>query len=139
MKIERKHDEEHRLEAAIAHLASSKKLKEQADALVKDAELKVVDLMHKMREKSYISTVGELQFKATVVHAERIKVDGEGLKATLGTRKFNTVADYKVSQSKLTKAIEDGKIDQEVVAPFLTVQETKPYIRLTEAQEEETD
>jgi hypothetical protein len=139
MKIERTHDEEHRLEAAIAHLAIAKKTKEQADEMVKSAELKVIELMHKTREKSHITTVGELHFKATVVHAERIKVDGEGLKATLGTRKFNTVADYKVSQSKLTKAIEDGKIDQEVVAPFLTVQETKPYIRLTEAQEEEND
>lgn len=140
MRIERTHDEGIGLAAAIVRLNEVKKHREQADLAVKDAEAVVIDLMYKSREKSYevpILSDGKKKLaRATIVHAERVTVDSEGLKATLGTRKFNTVADYKVNQAKLTKAIEDGKIDQSVVAPFLTVKDSKPYIRLTEAEEE---
>jgi hypothetical protein len=140
MRIERTHDEGQGLAAAVVRLNEVKKAREVLDLAVKDAEAVVIDLMHKSREKSYevpIFSDGKKKLaRATIVHAERVTVDGEGLKATLGTRKFNTVADYKVNQAKLTKAIEDGKIDQEVVAPFLTVKDSKPYIRLTEAEEE---
>lgn len=137
MRIERTHDEGQGLEAAISRLEAAKKVKAEVELALKDAEQLVIDLMHKAREKSYNITKKDGRvIKATIVHAERVTVDSESLKAALGTRKFNTVADYKVNQAKLTKAIEDGKIDQSVVAPFLTVKDSKPYIRLTEAVEE---
>lgn len=63
----------------------------------------------------------------------RTKVDSEGLRAALGARAFNQFAPRVFNKKLLEEALEVGKVDPAVVAPFVEVTTGDPYITFTES------
>lgn len=66
----------------------------------------------------------------------RTAVDSEGLRAALGTREWNKIAPRVFNKKLLEEALELGKVDPEVVAPFVTATQGAPYVTYTESDPE---
>lgn len=134
MRIARMHDNEERLDTALANLRAARAAKDQAEKKAKEAEREVIDLLHKTQQKSHECAEGDKRLRATVVYGERVKVDQKGLAEVVGQEFFDEhFTERKFSQEKLAEALQDDRLEAEVVAPFLTAVPNNPYIRFTEA------
>lgn len=139
MRIERTHDTEDRLDQALIALRDAKRAAAEAKSQIALAQAEVIRLLNNKQLKSWGVNDGGKSYKATVVAPERVAVDAVGLREKLGPAKFRTIADQVLNETKLEQAIEKGKILAEVVAPFLTTKDSKPYIRFTEGATDDAD
>jgi hypothetical protein len=72
----------------------------------------------------------------TIVQAERVKINEDGLRKALGARAFNKLTIRKVDQKKVTEALTQGEIDPVVVSQYTEAVLNRPSIRITEVPHE---
>lgn len=96
-----------------------------------EAKKLLLDLLQS-RDTNTVSTMAKGHvFKVTFVQGSRVIVDGEGLQAQFGKRLWNTWTERKVNHKLIEQAIQEGKVKAEDVAPYITVQDTAAFPRIS--------
>ena len=102
-----------------------------------EINLEIASEMLGRKVKSEYTSVNGVDYKVTVVQSETAKVDEKTLFDAIGKRAFDKIADLKLNKRKLEAAIQNGRIDPELVARNTVISKSSPYIRVTERSEDE--
>jgi polynucleotide 5'-kinase involved in rRNA processing len=69
--------------------------------------------------------------RITVVQGETVRYDTDALRDTLSPAKFRLITTPTVDKTKLSRAVQAGKVDLDTVNECATVTLNKPYIRVS--------
>lgn len=121
------------LEFAIAHARVCKL--ELAQAVARDAEAQahLVQLLKERGEKVVTTDLGG-GLQATLVEAERLKIDETKLRTTLDPVTWRSVSTRKLDKERLEQAVAEEAWLAETVASCSELVTNKPYVRITEHQ-----
>jgi len=128
-----------RRSGALTRYIEAKKAADQAIRELKLAEEELAESLRTAGQKTISLTEGDKVQRATYVQTETTKIDEDGLRKAVGVKLWNRVTDRKVNKAKLITLIGEGEISQEPASSFISVQQSKPYIRFSEGQRKEED
>lgn len=103
-----------------------------ARARADQAQAAVAAFLRERSEKSMVATVGDRDYKVTVVERETIKFDEKAMIHDLGRRQFAKIAQLKLDRVLLDQAVSAGQITHEYLASVSIVSKSAPYVRITE-------
>lgn len=118
-------------ELLLNALVKAKETQREANELVEEIQSKLVEYA----EREQTKTIESGTVRATVVCSERISYNERLLKKALGVKLWNTIKTEKVDASKLKTAMTQGAIDPVIVAQHSTITKSKPFLRLSNAEE----
>jgi len=83
--------------------------------------------------KTDVVTVGDRDWKVTVVQNETVSIDAKGLEEFLGKRNFKKLCTYKIDQKGVEHGIKapDIPLTAESASAFVTINPSKPYVRIS--------
>lgn len=132
-------DEMDELDVAIAHLADVRVKRDRAEKVFQNAQDAVLALLDERQEKSHWSPLNN-GLTATMVQREMVKIDEEALYNKIANEEiWHKVTVMKVDQRKLEQAIAMQIVPLDVVNECSTVKPSKPYVRLSEHREQESE
>jgi len=91
--------------------------------------------------KSDVVAIGGRDWKVTVVQGETVSIDAAGLEEYLGKRNFKKLCTYKIDQKGVERGIKapDIPLSAETAAPFVTINQSKPYMKVSKYSGEGDD
>jgi hypothetical protein len=107
--------------------ATNKAAKERFDKITN--ELAQYMLLNEI--KSDLVCVRGDDYKVTVVAAETVRVDEEGLRKAIGAVAYRRICKQKVDNKLLDAAVRDGVLSLDTVAEHVTIKKNTPHVRVT--------
>lgn len=103
-----------------------------ARARADEAQAAVAAFLRESSAKTMIATLGDRDYKVTVVERETIKFDEKTMLHDLGKRRFSKIAQLKLDRVLLERAVAAGEISHEYLAKVSIVAKSSPYVRITD-------
>jgi hypothetical protein len=126
------------VDVAISELRAIKDKLDRAQLAYDQQQARVIDMLEAREEKSHLSTLDN-GWQATVVYGETVTYDDAAILEALDTDEIAAVTDVKLNRKKLEAEVLAGHVDAHLVANHATVKPRKPFIRLTEHREQESE
>ena len=125
------------LEEAIASAQDLRRVQARVNVQVAEADAKVQELFRQVGKKTALVGYDGQYLKATVVEAERVKIDEQELKRHLTDPVWRSLLAEKVNTSKLEDAVAQGYVSLDLLDQVTTVEKNKPYVRYSLVDPEE--
>lgn len=127
------------LDREIIYLHQLKEKALAASLAVEEQQAKVIDYLKLEGKKTYSTTKAGAfaRYKATLVQGTTVKYNEPGLKKALGATVWKKVTKTILDKKLLEDLVTQGDIDVHVVAENSSVNENKPYVRITPVTEDD--
>lgn len=127
------------LREAIATAQDLRRIQARVNVQVAEADATVQRLMKEMGTKTSLIDYDGQGLKATVVEAERVKINEQLLRENLTDPVWRSLVKEKVDTSKLEDAVAQGYITVDLLDQVTTVEKNKTYVRYSLVSSEEAD
>lgn len=127
------------LREAIASAQDMRRIQARVNIQVAEADAEVQRLMREMGTKTTFIDYDGQGLKATVVEAERVKINEQLLRENLTDPVWRSLVKEKVDSSKLEDAVAKGYVTVDLLDQVTTVEKNKSYVRYSLVSTEEAD
>lgn len=120
----------------LARYAAAKLAVVEAEQELDEAKHLVIEHLQSKKTKSLTRVDGNRKQIFTIARQTRTVVDEQGLSAALDPEIFDSLLKKQLDKKKLEAALEEGRVDPDVVAPHLDLKEGDPFVVFTETEVE---
>lgn len=123
----------------LAVQAARSKMEHYQDQLSRQQKV-LTDYMEANQRKTLRVSDGEgFVVQATYKQQTSVKIDEDGLRKKMGAPNFDKYTVKKLDRKKLEAALDDSEALRLVVAPYVTVSKSAPFIQMTVKEDKAED